>query len=83
MTDYTKLERELEELLLRRMVDGLGTAEAARLNALLAEVPDSDEDCYERLAALVMLASVDRFEPLPDHVRDRIVANVHEALPGK
>lgn len=85
MTDgrYVMLERELEALLLRRMVDGLDAEESARLHGLLERVPDVDEERYERLAVLVMLASIETFEPMPDRLRERITANAYEALPAK
>jgi hypothetical protein len=53
-----KPDREaIDELLCQAATDGLTTADAARLDSLLAANPDVDRDAFDRAAGLVLLAA--------------------------
>lgn len=65
-------DRRLDELLLEHATIGLGAAESAELERLLARYPDVDRDAYERAAAAVCLASLDTSAALPDSLRARL-----------
>jgi len=73
-------EERLFELLYTRAIQPLTDAEQSELDALVAESPDIDTDCYDRAAAAIDLhCRGGRVHTLPDHVRERILA----VAPGK
>ena len=69
-----------EERILLLLADqaafGLSADEQEELSALLAGVPEFDQDCMQRLAATVHLAGVGKeLEPLPASIHERILAS--------
>jgi hypothetical protein len=71
MSDSSRHER-LVELLADRALVGLAPEEAAELATLLAEFPNEDADAFDRAAAAVQLAHMEKLEPLPEHLRSRL-----------
>ena len=59
---------------------GLSIDEQEELGALLAVVPEFDQDCMERMAATVRLASVGKkLEPLPAAIQQRVCASARQS----
>jgi hypothetical protein len=68
-------EERLFDLLYTRAMQPLTDAEQSELDALIAESPDIDTDCYDRAAAAIDLhCRGGRVEALPNHLRERILA---------
>jgi anti-sigma-K factor RskA len=69
------------ELLADQAITGLNAVEQAELKSLLEANPNFDLAALDRTAAMLdIAASVDDIEPLPDHVRDRILAHDQSKL---
>lgn len=65
----------LLELLAARALEGLHETEAAELDRLLREHPEVDPHGFERAAAAVWVeAGVGTMEPMPAHLRNRILS---------
>jgi anti-sigma-K factor RskA len=66
----------LLELLADRALVGLDVGEQHELESLLQANPDFDAECLDRTAALLdRAAAAGDTEPLPEHLKDRILAN--------
>ena len=66
----------LLELLAERALDGLDADQQHELESLLQAQPDFDAECLDRTAALLdRAAAAGDTEPLPEHLKDRILAN--------
>ena len=67
MIDRMRPYRErLDHLLADRALFGLSRQEQTELDSLVAHFPDTDTDCFDRIAACVDLAlGPGRFEPMP------------------
>jgi hypothetical protein len=63
---------KLDELLLKRTIGTLTDTEAAELERLRAAHPELDPDVYERVAAVVCLATLDTREALPAALRSKL-----------
>ena len=60
----------LDHLLADRALFGLSQREDHELESLVAEFPESDTDCFDRIAACVDLAfGPDRFAPMSDSLQ--------------
>jgi len=69
------------ELLADQAISGLDAVEQMELKSLLEVNPDFDLAALDRTAAMLdIAASVDDIEPLPDHLRDRILARDQSEL---
>ena len=62
---WQSCEERILELLADQAAFGLSADEQEELSALLVMMPDFDQDCMQRMAATVHLASVGGAEPLP------------------
>ena len=70
---WQSCEQRILELLADQAVFGLTTDEQEELRHLFGMMPDFDQDCMERMAATVQLASVRRqLQPLPKALEQRI-----------
>ena len=70
---WQSCEERILELLADQAAFGLSAEEQGELRVLLAMMPDFDQDCMERMAATVHLASVgNALEPLPASIQQRI-----------
>ena len=70
---WQSCEQRILELLADEAVFGLGTDEQEELRHRLGTMPDFDQDCMQRMAATVQLASVGRqLQPLPKALEQRI-----------
>ena len=74
MSDRWKsCEERILELLADEAAFGLSVDEQEELGVLLVMMPDFDQDCMQRMAATVHLASFGReLEPLPASIQQRI-----------
>jgi len=70
--------QRLDELLLARATEGLSSAEARELTALLTAEPDVDASGYERAAAAVCLAVLGRRNTMPSGLRERLERHAQE-----
>ena len=68
MIDRMRPNRErLDHLLADRALFGLSRRENSELESLVADFPETDTDCFDRIAACVDLAlGPGRFEPMSD-----------------
>ena len=64
--------RRLDELLLARATGSSSAPELEELARLLAAHPGIDEDAYERAAAAICLATIDKREPMPPSLRNKL-----------
>jgi hypothetical protein len=64
--------QRLDDLSIARATEGLGVAEAAELNRLLAAHPYFDAGAYERAAAAVCLAVLGNGRAMPRTLRARL-----------
>ncbi len=65
------------ELLADQAISGLTAGERIELKSLLEANPDVDSESLDRTAAMLdVAASAEDIEPLPNHLRDRILAHV-------
>ena len=62
------------DLLIQRATTGLGAAEAAELDALLARYPDADREAFEPAVAALTLGAGGARAPLPPALRARLLA---------
>ena len=77
---WQSCEERILELLADQAAFGLGVDEQKELSALLVTMPDFDQDCMQRMAATVHLASVGKApEPLPVSLQQRIRARVQQS----
>ena len=76
---WPSCEERILDLLADEAVFGLSAEEHEELSALLVTMPDFDQDCMQRMAATVQLASVGtKLEPLPTSLQQRIrVSAIH------
>jgi hypothetical protein len=65
---------DLEDLLLKAVVEPLDAQEQAYLAELEAKFPEVDANVFERTAAAVMLAALAPVEPIPEKLKDEILA---------
>jgi hypothetical protein len=74
MIDVMLPDRErLNQLLADRALFGLSDEEQSELASLLPQFPDTDADCFDRIAACVDLALGPKcWEPLPESLNSRI-----------
>lgn len=73
---WQSCEEQILVLLADQAAFGLSEEEQEELSALLARVPEFDQDCMQRLAATVHLACVGKeLEPLPASIHERILAS--------
>ena len=81
MTDRRQSwEERILELLADQAAFGLSADEQDELSALLVMMPDFDQDCMQRMAATVHLASVGKEpEPLPASLQQRIRARARQS----
>ncbi len=69
-------------LLADQAIEGLSTAEQLELKSLLQENPDVDVAALDRTAAMLdIAAAAEDCEPLPQHLRERILAQNPSELP--
>ena len=77
---WQSCEERILDLLADQAVFGLSVEEQEELRALLVTMPDFDQDCMQRMAATVQLASVGKeLEPLPSSLHQRIRARAIHA----
>ena len=70
---WQSCEERILELLADQAVFGLSIEEQEELRELLVTMPDFDQDCMQRMAATVHMASVGKeLEPLPASLHQRI-----------
>ena len=73
---WQSCEERILCLLADQAAFGLSAYEQEELSALLARVPEFDQDCMQRMAATVHLACVGQeLEPLPASIHERILAS--------
>jgi anti-sigma-K factor RskA len=74
-SSYPSDHDRMLELLADQAISGLTAVERIELKSLMEANPDFDLAALDRTAAMLDIsASVDDIEPLPDHLRDRILA---------
>lgn len=74
-SSYPSDHDRMLELLAEQAISGLTAVEQIELKSLLEANPDFDVATLDRTAAMLdIAASVADIEPLPDHLRDRILA---------
>jgi anti-sigma-K factor RskA len=74
MNQYEKLT----DLLADRALQGLSDDEQRELEILKAQYPELDEQEFERAAAAIQLTEAMKPEPLPKHLRSKIIADAEE-----
>lgn len=77
-THHDDRER-LEELLVRRTMEGLGPADEAELDRLLAASDDIDPERFDEAAAWFFIGSATDTRPLPDEVAQRVIDRLERA----
>lgn len=75
-------DERLLELLADEATEGLGPAERAELETLLAAASEVEADAFEQAAAAIDLAYTEIKEPLPAALRDHIGAAAARYLPA-
>ncbi len=76
-SSYPSDHDRMLELLADQAIGGLDAAEQLELKSLLETSPDFDLESLDRTAAMLdVAASAEGIEPLPNHLRDRILAHV-------
>jgi hypothetical protein len=77
---WLSCEERILELLADEAVFGLSADEQDELRTLMVMMPDFDQDCMQRMAATVHLASFrTELEPLPPSLQQRIRARALHA----
>lgn len=80
-SSYPSDHDRILELLADQAISGLTAGERIELKSLLEANPDFDLAAMDRTAAMLdIAASADDIEPLPDHLRDRILAQDQSEL---
>ncbi len=74
---YHEYEK-LNDLLTDRALHGLSDDEQRELEKLNAQYPELDEAEFERAAAAIQLTEAMKPEPLPKHLRSKIIADAEE-----
>ena len=74
MNQYEKLT----DLLADRALHGLSDDEQRELEILKAQYPELDEQEFERAAAAIQLTEAMKPEPLPKHLRSKIIADAED-----
>ena len=69
---------KLNDLLADRALHGLSDDEQRELEKLNAQYPELDESEFERAAAAIQLTEAMKPEPLPKHLRSKIIADAEE-----
>jgi len=69
----------LEELLVRRTIEGLGPAEEAELDHLLATSDETDPDRFDEAAAWFYIGSAPDTRPMPDDIAQRVIDRFERA----
>jgi anti-sigma-K factor RskA len=84
-SDYASNQRELLlELLAERAAGTLSAADAADLDRLLKQFPETEQDEFDRLVAAADLAfGPTSFEPLPAELRQRLMVVARQHSSGK
>ena len=74
----------LLDLLSQRAIYGLNETEQKKLDELMKNHPEFlDDESFELTAAYVNLASLERVEPMPDFLKNRILADAGKFLRPK
>ena len=77
---FQSCEEQIRDMLADQAAFGLSSDEREELDALLIMMPDFDQDCMQRMAATVHLASVGKeLEPLPASLQQRIRATAQRS----
>lgn len=69
----------LEDLLVRRTMEGLGPADETELDRLLAASDDIDPERFDEAAAWFFIGSATDTRPLPDEVAQRVIDRFERA----
>ena len=69
---------KLTDLLADRALHGLSDEERRELEILKAQYPELDEQEFERAAAAIQLTEAMKPEPLPKHLRSKIIADAED-----
>lgn len=68
----------LMDLLADQAVQSLSAEEAGELQELLAQYPEFEEEQFEQAAAAIQLTEAMEYQPLPHHLRNKVVADAQE-----
>lgn len=72
-------KERLLDLLTDRVLFGLSAEQEKELKSLEEKYPDiKNDDSFDLTAGIINLTSVEKVEPMPEHLRERILANADE-----